>query len=118
MCGGQGVEEENLLEVQIRKSFFRGADRNQDPKDKTGPATQNLLEKSCHRVPHSPGCHFCKLYKHAQQSCVLFFRKSPGIVRIKKAPFQLQDGSYRWKEGGKESELEAEMVFSDICVFF
>ena len=57
-------------------------------------------------------------FTNMHSNSVLFFRKSPGIVRIKKAPFQLQDGSYRWKEGGKESELEAEMVFSDICVFF
>ena len=82
-----------------------------------GPALQNVVGKSCHRITHSLGCHFCKLYKHVQQFGVLFFRKSPGTVKIKKAPFQLQDGGYAWKEGGKESELEAEMLFSDICVF-
>lgn len=54
---------------------------------------------------------------HSNSVCY-FLRKSPGIVRIKKAPFQpQQQGSYPWKEGGKDSELEAEMVFNDIRVF-
>lgn len=69
--------------VKAREGFC-GAHIIWDPKAKKGPHIQSLVGKNWKRIC-SLGCHFCKLYTHAN-SPVCCSLKSPCVIKMERLP--------------------------------